>query len=83
VYSHFDSGQCSKLSHEDLIKFERCNSERRFTMLDASNYAAQIGWWLNFFPPERFVVVSSLELRDGRGRIEVCWGLELTLVFPV
>ena len=27
------------------------------------HYAAQLAWWLNFFPPERFLLLNSEDLR--------------------
>jgi hypothetical protein len=72
LYSHVDRDECEHLAPEQRSAFERCSSERGFNMVDVSNYAAQIGWWLNFFPPERFLVISSLELRSEHGRIKVC-----------
>lgn len=71
VYSLVDREQCSALEAADQEVFEQCPTGRGFNMVDVSNYAAQIGWWLNFFPPERFIVVSSLELRNEEGRITV------------
>jgi hypothetical protein len=35
-----------------------------FKFIDQSKYAAQLAWWLLFFPPERFLIVSSWQLRD-------------------
>ena len=29
------------------------------------HYAAQLAWWLQFFPPERFLVVTSAQLAPG------------------
>lgn len=40
-------------------------------MVDVSNYAAQIGWWLNFFAPDRFIVISSADLRSNKSQVEV------------
>jgi hypothetical protein len=40
-------------------------------MLSVSNYAAQLAWWLNFFSPDRFLIVSSQELREKKTRLKV------------
>jgi hypothetical protein len=42
-----------------------------YNAVDVSNYAAQIAWWLNFFPPERFMVISSSELQKEENRLRV------------
>jgi hypothetical protein len=70
-YSHVDLGQCRYLSDSDRMRFPLCSKTYGFNMLDVSNYAAQLAWWLAFFPPERFIVVSSQELRNEESRIKV------------
>jgi hypothetical protein len=42
-----------------------------YTFLDHALYAAQLAWWLQFFPPSRFLVVSSWQLRDPIERVKV------------
>ena len=71
MYSHVNQTYCDSLSEIDQQRFERCRNSRGFNMLDVSNYAAQLAWWLSFFPPERFIVVSSLELRHQESRLKV------------
>lgn len=36
-----------------------------------SLYAAQLAWWLNFFPPERFLVLPSSGSRELKAAAEV------------
>jgi hypothetical protein len=70
-YSHIDQDRCQELSEEEGRIFKQCQQHFGFGMLDVGQYAAQLAWWLNFFPPERFLVVSSLELRDDASRLKV------------
>jgi hypothetical protein len=37
-------------------------------------YAAQLAWWLSFFPPDRFLLVTSQELHDPDTALQV-WQL--------
>jgi hypothetical protein len=46
-----------------------------------SLYAAQIAWWLSFFPPDRFLFLMSKDLQDPDGAMEVC--LRSCLPLPV
>ena len=71
LYSHVDESHCAALSLDDRAAFDRCHGARGFNMLDVSNYAPQLAWWLNFFRPEHFLIISSQELRDEGGRLEV------------
>lgn len=41
-------------------------------LTDYSSYAAQLGWWLSFFPPEQFLVLTADDLRDPHRRLKVC-----------
>jgi len=34
-----------------------------FITLDVGNYAAQLSWWFAFFPPDRFLVLLSTDLK--------------------
>lgn len=40
-------------------------------LTDYSAYAAQIAWWLAFFPPEQFIILTMDDLRDPRRRMRV------------
>lgn len=42
-----------------------------FGFIDQSKYAAQFAWWLRFFPPERFMFVSSWQLHDEEESLRV------------
>ena len=44
---------------------------RGFSVLDYSSYAAQIAWWLEFFPPEQMFVVTSNALKDRDRQTQV------------
>lgn len=35
-------------------------------------YAAQLAWWLAFFPPERFLILTSAQLHSPEEQLEVC-----------
>ena len=36
----------------------------RYAHMVSSAVAAQLAWWLSFFPPDRFLILLSSELRD-------------------
>ena len=38
--------------------------------VQVSNYAAQLAWWLAFFPPEQILILTSAELRDPAQQIQ-------------
>ena len=40
-------------------------------VLAAGSYAAQLAWWLQFFPPERFMVITATQLEDEPQRLQV------------
>ena len=44
---------------------------RGFSVLDYSSYAAQIAWWLQFFPPEQLYIVTTETLHDENKRVTV------------
>lgn len=70
-YSHVDSSACNSLNDRDRQLLEQCNQHFGFGMLSVSNYAAQLAWWLNFFTPDRFLIISSQELRDEESSMKV------------
>lgn len=39
--------------------------------VQVSNYAAQIAWWLAFYPPEQILIITSSELRDPGRQVNV------------
>lgn len=34
-------------------------------------YAAQIAWWLSFFPPEQFMILTQEEIEDSDSALDV------------
>lgn len=57
-----------------------CVSEPKLmTFVQYSSYAAQIAWWLAFFPPEQFLVLTISELRDPARRVKVRSGHAISL----
>ena len=70
-YSHVDSNACTSLNERDRQLLQQCNNHFGFGALSVSNYAAQLAWWLNFFTPDRFLIISSRELRDEENRLKV------------
>jgi hypothetical protein len=46
-------------------------SKPGYGFMDHGLYAAQLAWWLQFFPPEHFLIVPSAELWDEAERLEV------------
>jgi hypothetical protein len=52
-------------------EYDGCVDESSFDPLDVSNYAAQLAWWLSFFPAERFLVLPSSALRNSAKQTEV------------
>ena len=53
-----------------------------YNVLSAGHYAAQLAWWLQFFPPERFMVVTSAQLVDNKARTQVQPNSSLHLLIP-
>eukprot|EP00892_Ulva_mutabilis_P001536 jgi/Ulvmu1/11383/UM075_0045.1 len=48
-----------------------CDLEPKLlTFVQYSSYAAQIAWWLAFFPPEQFLILTIAELRNPARRVE-------------
>lgn len=50
---------------------ERCRQLTGVPNVHVSYYAPQIAWWLAFFPPERFLVFTSQQLREPQQQLEV------------
>ena len=42
-----------------------------FGFIDNPKYGAQLAWWLQFFPPEQFLIVSAWQLRDPEESVKV------------
>eukprot|EP00892_Ulva_mutabilis_P000115 jgi/Ulvmu1/10103/UM006_0053.1 len=71
-YNLFRYRQCCDMREEHENDLFPCfGVPRGFSVLDYSNYAAQIAWWLNFFPPEQIYVVTSDVLKDHVKRVKV------------
>jgi hypothetical protein len=71
-YSNFDAAGCSKLTVEDRAQFVQCATQRQFGPVHYGLYAAQLSWWLAFFPPQQFFFITSSQLQSKEQRIEVC-----------
>ena len=56
-----------KLPHREL---GNC-SQPTNGFVDQGLYAAQLAWWLRWFPPDRFLVLSTTELRHPRSAVNV------------
>jgi hypothetical protein len=52
----------------------RCKKRARkgIYVLHRGQYAVQLAWWLAFFRPERFLIVTAAELKDPNAQVEVC-----------
>lgn len=61
---------CEPLAKSGPPQFRNC-SEPHFGFIEHGLYAAQIAWWLRFFGPERFMIVSASQLRDPDQQIKV------------
>lgn len=70
-YSHVDNLACTLLDDRDRKLFKQCDGHFGFGKVSVSNYAAQLAWWLNFFSPDRFLIVSSDVLRDKDSSLQV------------
>ena len=70
-----DCNKC-KNSHKELDKCKPehqriCYGRNGFTTVGVSNYAAQLSLWLSFFPPDRFLILTSNDLRDPTKQLVV------------
>eukprot|EP00892_Ulva_mutabilis_P012326 jgi/Ulvmu1/9466/UM052_0034.1 len=64
------SGACAELERTGPPDLATC-AEPSHRFIDHGLYAAQLAWWLRFFPPEQFLIISSWQLRDPEERIRV------------
>lgn len=62
---------CPKLTEEDTAALGGCPPSPALPTTHVSLYAAQIAWWLSFFPPDRFLILKSSDLHDPDGAMEV------------
>lgn len=87
VDQNVSSGACAELERTGPPDFQDCSvPSHRF--IDHGLYAAQLAWWLRFFPPEQFLIISAWQLRDEFERIRVRaayalrWVLQDYLLLP-
>jgi hypothetical protein len=66
-----DQEACGELNADERTQFPRCHSLPGYNTVDVGNYAAQLAWWLAFFPADRFLILASQELREPSGRKRV------------
>lgn len=64
------AAECERAGAVGPPEFGSC-AEPAHRFLDHGLYAAQLAWWLRFFPPEQFRVISSRRLRDPEARVQV------------
>jgi hypothetical protein len=69
---------CKLLSHVESQALGGCAHNRiphvaTMPLTQYGLYAAQIAWWLSFFPPESFMIVTREELRDSKRVLPVCF----------
>lgn len=71
-YMLFNSTHChTQLSDEARATLGCGAAPKLMTFVQYSSYAAQLAWWLAFFPPEQFLILTSSELRDPSQRAQV------------
>lgn len=61
---------CDALAKKKHRKLPDCSKPTN-GFLDHGLYAAQLAWWLQWFPADRFLVLSSNELRTNEGALNV------------
>eukprot|EP00892_Ulva_mutabilis_P011466 jgi/Ulvmu1/8692/UM047_0032.1 len=66
-YAIIDRHACERLG----VSPEACRSLSGVHPAFLSYYAAQIAWWLSFFPPERFLIITSQQLHDPKQQVQV------------
>jgi hypothetical protein len=79
-YGHVVRSKCAERNRGGgkVPFFQPCENAMRgrgrddaaFSVLAIGNYAAQIAWWLQFFPADRFIIVSAAQLRDPVARLQ-------------
>lgn len=72
---------CKHLAEPELEVLGGC-PVASVPMIHTGLYAVQIAWWLSFFPPERFLILSSSELRDPAAAVKVRTSAGFTNQFP-
>ena len=61
---------CKPLLTSGPAGFRNCSAPH-FGFIEHGLYAAQIAWWLQFFGPERFMIISASQLRDPEQQLQV------------
>lgn len=61
--------ECDQLTEDAQSAIGECDPKRiphapEVPFLQYGLYAAQISWWLAFFPPERFLILTQEEIQD-------------------
>lgn len=69
---------CKHLAESELKALGGCPTGS-VPMVHTGMYAVQIAWWLAFFPPESFLILTSSELRDPALAVQVCTATEYYL----
>ena len=60
---------CQRLSHDEQQALGGCEPNMiphvpTVPLTQYGLYAAQIAWWMSFFPPETFLMLTQEELQD-------------------
>jgi hypothetical protein len=63
--------KCQALRLSGPPEFRNC-ALPHYRFIDHGLYAAQLAWWLSFFPPERFLIISAWQLHDLDEAVRVC-----------
>eukprot|EP00892_Ulva_mutabilis_P012512 jgi/Ulvmu1/9633/UM054_0065.1 len=68
LYGSYENSTCMARMREgsDVFACDR----KQLDIFDYSTYAAQISWWLHFFPPEQMLITTSDLLKDEKRRVE-------------
>lgn len=67
---------CDELTDEEKDAFGGCEVHKvphipQLPVLQYGLYAAQLSWWLSFFPPERFMILRQEDTKDPEKALEV------------
>lgn len=69
-YPNFVKRHCEASPPEVREAFRGC-SPPSLPTTHVAYYAAQLAWWLAFFPPERFLILTSSELHSREQQLQV------------
>eukprot|EP00892_Ulva_mutabilis_P004466 jgi/Ulvmu1/2391/UM131_0002.1 len=67
VFSNVDKSACDRLA----VSKKACDSIKGMRPAFMSYYAAQIAWWLSFFPPDRFLIITSQQLHNPDQQVQI------------